>query len=46
MNYNKQNTGPSLKQFKVMNQLGQGSFSKVFKVMRILDQKLYALKKV
>ena len=36
----------SLKEFKVINMLGQGSYSKVYKVLRIEDNKLYALKKV
>jgi serine/threonine protein kinase len=36
----------SLKEFKVLCMLGQGSYSKVYKVLRSEDQKTYALKKV
>ena len=32
--------------FKVISQLGKGTFSKVFKVERLTDGKIYALKKV
>lgn len=36
----------SLKEFKVICLLGQGSYSKVYKVLRNEDNKHYALKKV
>ena len=36
----------SLNDFKVVSQLGKGTFSKVFKVERLTTGKIYALKKV
>ena len=37
---------PSLKDFQIMNKLGEGAFSSVFKVKRLSDSLEYALKKV
>lgn len=39
-------TSMSLKDFAIMEQLGQGSYAKVFKVLRHTDNKIYALKQV
>lgn len=39
-------TTSSLKSFAVIEKLGEGSFASVYKVQRIDDQKLYAMKKV
>lgn len=36
----------SLKSFNVLEKLGEGSFASVYKVQRIDDKKLYAMKKV
>jgi len=36
----------SLKDFEVINKLGEGAFGQVFKVKRKKDSKEYALKKV
>ena len=38
--------GSSLKNFAVLEKLGEGSFASVYKVQRIDDQRLYAMKKV
>jgi serine/threonine protein kinase len=45
MNIN-QNVGNTLKNFNVIEKLGEGSFANVYKVQRIDDKKLYAMKKV
>ena len=34
------------KNFKIIKKLGEGAFSKVYKVQRIMDNQIYALKKV
>lgn len=36
----------SLKDFQILSKIGQGSFAKVFKAQRIVDNKIYALKQV
>ena len=36
----------SLKDFQVMDKLGEGAYSSVYKVKRISDSQTYALKKV
>lgn len=36
----------SLKDFVMMQKLGQGSFAKVYKAQRITDNKFYAIKQV
>jgi serine/threonine protein kinase len=36
----------SLRDFVIMEKLGQGSFAQVYKARRLTDQKLYALKQV
>ena len=36
----------SLKDFEILQKLGDGSFASVFKVLRFSDSKIYALKKV
>ncbi|CAD8110148.1 unnamed protein product [Paramecium sonneborni] len=36
----------SLKDFQILQELGEGAYSKVFKIKRIADQQEYALKKV
>lgn len=36
----------SLKNFEILNELGKGTYSTVYKVKRITDEKIYALKKV
>lgn len=36
----------SLKDFELLNKLGEGAFSNVYKVKRISDGQIYALKKV
>lgn len=36
----------SIQNFTILEQLGQGSFAKVFKVIRKTDNKIYALKQV
>jgi NIMA (never in mitosis gene a)-related kinase len=41
-----QNSGSSLKNFTVLEKLGEGSFASVYKVERIDDKNLYAMKKV
>lgn len=41
--YQKQTT---LQSFKVLEKLGEGSFASVYKVQRIDDNKVYAMKKV
>jgi NIMA (never in mitosis gene a)-related kinase len=41
-----QATGSTLKSFNVLEKLGEGSFASVYKVQRIDDKKLYAMKKV
>lgn len=35
-----------LNDFKILGKLGEGSFSIVYKVLRLLDNKVYAMKKV
>lgn len=40
------NKPSTLKDFDVIAKLGEGSFSSVYKVRRLDDQTLYALKKV
>jgi serine/threonine protein kinase len=40
------NTASSLKNFAVLEKLGEGSFATVYKVQRIDDKNLYAMKKV
>jgi NIMA (never in mitosis gene a)-related kinase 1/4/5 len=41
-----QSEGTSLKDFIVVDKLGTGSFSSVYKVQRIDDKNYYAMKKV
>ena len=36
----------SLKEFELLNKIGEGAYSQVFKVLRRSDQEVYALKKV
>lgn len=36
----------SLKDFQMLEKLGEGAYSTVFKVKRLIDNELYALKKV
>ncbi|CAD8076485.1 unnamed protein product [Paramecium primaurelia] len=36
----------SLKDFQILQELGEGAYSKVYKIKRIADQQEYALKKV
>lgn len=36
----------TLKDFEVLNKLGEGAFGQVFKVKRKIDGQLYAMKKV
>lgn len=36
----------SLKDFNILNKLGQGAYSSVYKVKRLADNEIYALKKV
>lgn len=36
----------SLKNFEILNELGKGTYSTVYKVKRLTDEKVYALKKV
>lgn len=36
----------SLKDFKIINKLGEGAYSCVYRVIRIIDGEEYALKKV
>lgn len=36
----------SLADFKILSKLGSGAYSSVYKVQRILDNEIYALKKV
>jgi serine/threonine protein kinase len=36
----------ALTDFEPMDKIGEGSFSSVYKVRRIVDSKIYALKKV
>lgn len=36
----------SLSDFKILKKLGAGVYSSVYKVQRILDNEIYALKKV
>lgn len=36
----------SLKDFVIMEKLGAGSFATVYKARRLIDQNLYALKKI
>ena len=40
------NRPSTLKDFDVISKLGEGSFSSVYKVRRLDDKTLYALKKV
>lgn len=43
---NNSNSNTTLKDFKILLKLGEGSFSNVYKVMRISDKTEYAMKKV
>jgi NIMA (never in mitosis gene a)-related kinase len=36
----------SLRDFEILSEIGEGAYSKVFKVLRLSDQEIYALKKV
>ena len=36
----------SLKDFVIISKLGEGAYSSVYKVQRIVDSQIYALKKV
>ena len=36
----------SINDFEIINQIGTGAFSKVFKVRRKIDNEIYALKEV
>ena len=36
----------SLKEFELLNKIGEGAYSQVFKVLRRSDREVYALKKV
>jgi NIMA (never in mitosis gene a)-related kinase len=36
----------SLKDFVIISKLGEGAYSSVYKVQRIIDSQIYALKKV
>jgi len=36
----------SLQDFQIMTKLGEGAYSSVFKVKRLIDEAIYALKKV
>jgi NIMA (never in mitosis gene a)-related kinase len=36
----------SIQDFKILQEIGKGTYSKVFKVRRLLDGQLYALKRV
>lgn len=36
----------SLRDFIIMDKLGEGSYAKVYKARRLADQKVYALKQV
>ena len=36
----------SMKNFKILNKLGEGAYSVVYKVLRLTDNNQYALKKV
>ena len=38
--------GMSLKDFVIVAKLGEGAYSSVYKVQRIVDSQIYALKKV
>ncbi len=38
--------GKRIKDYKIINKLGQGSFGSVYKVMNIKDKKQYALKQI
>jgi serine/threonine protein kinase len=44
--YNKYNSWMSLKDFVIVAKLGEGAYSSVYKVQRIVDSQIYALKKV
>ena len=44
--YKKQDRASTLDDFQVVNIIGEGSYSKVFKVIRKLDGHIYAMKKV
>ena len=35
-----------MKNFQIINKLGNGAYSEVFKVRRVEDNKIYALKRV
>ena len=35
-----------MQNFEIVNTLGEGTYSTVYKVMRLSDQKLYAMKQV
>lgn len=41
-----QNIASSLKSFNILQKLGEGSFASVYKVQRIDNKKVYAMKKV
>ena len=36
----------SLKDFEIIQKLGEGSYAKVYKALRLNDQKIYAIKQV
>jgi NIMA (never in mitosis gene a)-related kinase len=40
------NSSMSLKDFVIVAKLGEGAYSSVYKVQRIVDSQIYALKKV
>ena len=40
------NTSTNIRSFAPLDKLGEGSFASVYKVRRLSDEKIYALKKV